>query len=165
MNPTHAFLLFVALALPACKESAQRAGAAAAASAAPIGIAECAACKMVVREQPAPRGQVVHRDGHRVHLCSIADLVHYVAAPSPHGAPSGVFVEALEDGFDPKSTDTKERPWVPAESAAYVVGVPRQHIMGPPVLAYSDRLRAETAAARHGGKVTLWKDLPAKVAR
>ena len=32
----------------------------------------CTACGMVVREQPAPRGQVIHRDGTRVFLCDFS---------------------------------------------------------------------------------------------
>ena len=32
---------------------------------------ECAACGMIVREQPSPRAQAVHRDGERVYFCSI----------------------------------------------------------------------------------------------
>ncbi|HMR06754.1 MAG TPA: nitrous oxide reductase accessory protein NosL [Polyangiaceae bacterium] len=153
-------LLMTAMApLPACQSKSSTDTTAASASAAPIGIAECAACKMVVREQPAPRGQAVHRDGTRVHLCSIGDLVQYLASPSPHGNATAVFVEALEVNFDPKGSDTKERPWVAAESASYVVGVDRERIMGPAVLSYRERGEAEAAAKAHGGKLRTWAEL------
>ena len=147
------------LLIPACQDKANTDAVASAASAAPMGAAECAACKMVVREQPAPRAQAVHRDGTRVHLCSIGDLVQYLASPSPHGSAIAIFVEALEGDFDPKGSDTKERPWVAAESASYVVGVDRERIMGPAVLSHKDRVLAERAAQAHGGKVSDWAEL------
>ena len=143
----------------ACDDKGKSEAAKASASAAPIGMAECAACNMVVHEQPAPRGQVVHRDGTREHLCSIGDMVQYLQAPSPHGSATSIFVEALEADFDPAKSDTKPRPWIPAESASYVVGVKRERIMGPAVLSYKERGQAETAAKKHGGKLASWQEL------
>ncbi len=152
-------IVTAAAPVPACQSKSSTDTTAASASAAPIGIAECAACKMVVREQPAPRGQAVHRDGTRVHLCSIGDLVQYLASPSPHGNATAVFVEVLNVNFDPKASDTKERPWVAADSASYVVGVDRKRIMGPAILPYRERGQAEVAAKAHGGKLKTWAEL------
>ena len=153
--------LVVCLASISCKGKKETDGASkSTASAAHIGLAECSACKMVVREQSAPRGQVVHRDGTRAHFCSLGDLVHYLEAPSPHGRATGIFVEALESTFDPTITDTKERPWVAADSATYVVGVKRKRIMGPAVLSYRQRSQGESAAKKHDGKLTTWPELP-----
>lgn len=146
-----------------CDRKAAHDHGTAAASAAPIGAAECAACGMVVREQPAPRGQAVHRDGTRVHLCSIGDMVHYLQSPSPHGKPSALFVEALEPSFDPASIDTAPRQWVSAETASYVVGIERKRVMGRAVLAYAERSHAEAAAKKSGGRVKTWNELPAFV--
>lgn len=160
--PLMAMLLSAAL-LPACKEEKSETSTAAAGSAAPIGLAECAACKMVVREQPAPRAQVIHRDGTRAHLCSIGDLVQYLQAPSPHGKPSAIWVEGLEAEFDPTASDTKERSFIEATSAHYVVGVKRERIMGPAVLAYASAEVAKSAAAKHGGTVNDWQQLQAYV--
>ncbi len=151
-------LMAFSLAL-GCDDEAKSGAAAGSASAAPIGMAECAACKMVVHEQPAPRGQVVHRDGTREHLCSIGDMVQYLQAPSPHGSATSIFVEALEGDFDPAKSDTKPRPWIPAESASYVIGVKRERIMGPAVLSYKERAQAEAAAKKHGGKLATWPEL------
>ncbi len=153
-------LLLAALGAVSCDKKPSDAHAAAATSAAPIGIAECAACGMVVREQPAPRGQVVHRDGTRVHLCSIGDMVHYLQTPSPHGKPAKIHVEALPVDFDPTGTDTNERPWVDAEKASYVVGVERKRVMGRAVLAYAERAQAEAAAKRLSGQLKTWEELP-----
>lgn len=156
-------MLLLALGLTACDKKPSDAGNSAGTAAAPIGAAECSACGMVVREQPAPRGQVVHADGKRVHLCSIGDLVQYLAEPSPHGKPTAIYVETLDPAQDPKQNATEERPWAPAESAGYVVGVERRGIMGKPVLAYPSRELAVTAAARHKGQPKQWSELHAHV--
>ncbi|MAE95734.1 MAG: hypothetical protein CL910_13845 [Deltaproteobacteria bacterium] len=107
----------------------------------PVAIAdqEDAVCGMLVRDQSAPRSQVIHRDGERSFLCSIGDLLVYLDVPSPHGVPSKVWVEAMEPGEDPGASHTGPHSWIPAEDGVYVVGIERHGIMGPPVLVYRSR--------------------------
>jgi len=124
-----------------------------------MGPATCAACGMVVSEQPAPRGQAVHRDGTREFFCSLADMVQYAEIPSPHGALTHAFVEALDPATDPLETDVAPRVWVDAEAAGYVLGVARKMIMGTPVLAYADAAQAKAVAESAGGTVHAWADL------
>lgn len=130
---------------------------------------ECAACGMIVREQPSPRGQVVHRDGERAFFCSIADMHSYLEAPSPHGAVVATHVEVLAVDDDPAARSTAPERWVNAEEAAYVLGVPRRMIMGEPVLVYASHEDAERAAERLGGRTMNWttlrSDLRAAAAR
>ncbi len=156
-------MVLLALGLAACDKQPTDANNPQGTAAVAIGAAECVACGMVVREQPAPRGQVVHADGKRAHLCSIGDLVQYLAEPSPHGKPSAIYVEVLAPEQDPKKNSTEQRPWVPAESAGYVVGVERKGIMGKPVLAYPSAEIAATAASAHSGQQRKWSDLHAHV--
>ena len=120
------------------------------------GTAECSVCGMVVAEQPAPRGQVVHRDGHHAFFCSIGDLRAYLQTPTPAGRPERVWVEVLPDGFDLDSRDTSPRAWLSAEEAVHVVGVQRGGIMGLPVLSFAD---AASAAVPAGARVTTWAAL------
>lgn len=136
-----------------CERKSGGTAAQAAASAAPIGLAECAACGMVVREQPAPRGQIVHRDGTRVFLCSLGDLAQYLQSPSPHGDATDVFVEVLAPSEAPTQKDTAEHAWVRAADARYVVGVEREGVMGRPVLAYRSQADAEAAHKKLGGEI------------
>lgn len=111
---------------------------------------EGAVCGMIVSEQPAPRAQVVHRDGSRRHLCGIADLLFYLEAPSPHGAPIEIYVEAMEIDEDPRDLHFGAHEWIRAEAAVYRIGDERpQLIMGDPVMVYRDRPTAEGAIA-HG---------------
>ncbi len=123
--------------------------------AAPLSDHEDPVCGMFVREQPAPRGQLVHRDGSRFFLCSLGDLLVHLEAPSPHGNVQAVFVEVMKAGENPKTAKTGEHPWVRAEEALYVVGVDRPGIMGEPVLAYASRAEADTAMELHGGEQVL----------
>lgn len=112
---------------------------------------EDAVCGMLVREQSAPRAQVVHRDGERAYFCSIGDLLVHLSAPSPHGAATDVFVEVLSPEEDPLEAHVGEHPWRRADQVTYVVGVDRPGIMGAPVLAYLDAETARLVASRHPG--------------
>ena len=115
-------------------------------------------CGMFVREQSAPRSQLVHRDGSRFFLCSLGDMLVHLDAPSPHGKAEAVFVEVMQTAEDPAQSHTGEHAWLPAEEAAYVVGIERRAIMGEPVLAYASRNEAEAAMKMYGGTALL--DLP-----
>lgn len=121
-----------------------------------IGLAECAVCGMVVREQPAPRGQLLHRDGTRAHVCSIDELRAAITAPSPHGAVRAAWVEALPAGVPVEELGVAPRPWVRVEAAGFVRGVPRERIMGEPLLSYATPEEAAAEAARLGGQAVGW---------
>ncbi len=123
---------------------------------------ECAVCGMSVRDQSAPRTQVVHRDGTRFFLCSIGDLMVHLSSPSPHGRAAGIFVEVMEPDEDLALSLTDRHPWARAADAFHVVGVERTRIMGRPVLAYSDRSSANAVASRYpGARVVDFADLEA----
>ncbi len=152
-------LIAALLALTACGSKDNDERPAAPAGPAAIETAECAACGMVVREQPAPRGQIVHRDGTRAFFCSLDDLRQYALAPSRHGEIVETYVETVADDLDPATTPVDERPWSDAADAHYVVGVSRPGIMGPPALAYASAAAAQAAAAKHAGRTLVWKAL------
>ncbi len=151
--------LWALLALVGCRGDPAPGAAVVEPTAQAIGVEECAACGMVVREQPAPRGQLVHRDGQRAHFCSVGDMVQYLRAPSRHGKVTAAFVEVLDPAVDPKLTSTALRPWIRAESAGYVVGVHREGIMGPPVLSYAEPAIAAQVAMAHQGQARTWAQL------
>jgi len=128
---------------------------------APVAITdqEGAVCGMLIREQSAPRAQVVHRDGERAFVCSIGDLLAYLDAPSPHGAPAGVLVEVMQAEQQPADSHTGAHPWIAVEDGVYVVGIERPQIMGAPVLVYRDRAAAEQVAAGETAKILTWAEL------
>ena len=134
-------LMLAGLAVVACTDDRR---SDAATELAPVEIAdqEGAVCGMLVRDQSAPRAQVIHRDGERAFVCSIGDLLAYLEAPSPHGSPAKVFVEVMDPAEDPWDSHPGAHPWVAAEDGVYVVGAKRRQIMGAPVLVYRDRASA-----------------------
>lgn len=120
---------------------------------------ECAVCGMVVAEQPAPRGQAVHRDGTHAFACSLGDLRAYLQSPNPRGEPVAVYVESLPAGADPASRVTEAQDWTAASDAFFVPAPDREGIMGEPLLAFADRAAAEAAAAQTGTGVVDWEQL------
>jgi nitrous oxide reductase accessory protein NosL len=115
----------------------------------PLGNQEDALCGMLVREQSAPRGQLIHRDGTHQFFCSVADLLAYLDAPSPHGRVDRIFFESLDPSEDPAISHLEEHAWIGSGNAFFVVGVERKGIMGPPVLVYEDRAAAESVLMRY----------------
>ena len=128
---------------------------------APIDLAECAVCGMVVGEQTAPRAQVVYRNGVHQHVCSVEEVRALVQSPSPLGKPLGVYVEALPVGFDPATSFTQPLPWVAVEDALFVYGAERPMVMGRPALTFADPEAADQAAAAIGTDVIRWDALQA----
>jgi len=139
--------LALILSLMACGSNDETA-AAADLSAAPIAEHECAACGMILREQPAPRAELVHRDGERAFFCSIADLITYLEAPSPHGQPQAIYVEVMADDATPDHLSTEPRPLRLAQDVSFVYGDMHRPVMGEPVLTFTTRAAAELAATR-----------------
>ena len=125
------------------------------------GLAECSVCGMVVREQPAPRGQVVLREGQHLHFCSIGDLRAWLDAPSALGAPVATYVEVLPADQDPLSISSAPHPWVQAEDAWYVFGARRPGVMGLPVLTWTDAGVARRVAHQLGTEPARWSDVRA----
>ena len=124
-----------------------------------IGPEVCGACGMVVREQPAPRAQAVHRDGTRVYFCSIGDMIQYIVTPSPHGKVKRTFVEVLSPDVQLSSHDTHPHEWYDARQAHYVLGVKRSGIMGPPVFIFASSDEAEYASKHLDGQIYSWSNL------
>ncbi len=137
----------------------QSASSGAAARPEPIAEHDCASCGMIVREQPSPRGQVVHRDGTHEWFCSIADVVAYVGAPSPHGRIEHVWVETQAVDVDPAANATADLPWMPAADAFFVLGVERERVMGPGVLVFASEADARSAAERLHGRMARWDEV------
>ncbi|MBW2233597.1 MAG: nitrous oxide reductase accessory protein NosL [Deltaproteobacteria bacterium] len=140
----------LALALLGCGSADERA-ASSAHQAVALADQEDEVCGMLLREQSAPRSQLVHRDGSRFFFCSLGDMLTYLSAPSPHGRVEALFVEVMGAGEDPMQSHTGEHPWAAAEEATYLIGIPRPGIMGAPVLAYASQREAERAMQGHTG--------------
>lgn len=148
---------WIALVVAACGAGADVAPSASARPE-PISDHECGSCGMIVREQPSPRAQLVHRDGTHAWFCSIADLVAYQGSPSPHGRVERAWVEALPADFDPQANEVAQEDWVEAERATFVLGVERDMVMGTPALSFASADEARAAAERLGARAESWDD-------
>ncbi len=157
-------MLALALLLAACQpEENSSATDAESATASDPKTETCAACGMVMREQPAPRGQVVHRDGTRAFLCSIDDLVQYLDIPSPAGKPTRIYAEVMPDGHDSKDMNQAWQPWFDVADLFFVTGIERGAVMGDPVMTYRARAAAEKAAEKWGGSLVTFEQLRAAI--
>ena len=154
----HTIALILILLITACGRAPEM-GDSESLTADAIGHATCAACGMVVSEQPAPRGQMIHRDRTRVFFCSLGDMVRYYEAPSPHGQPVAVYVELMDPSTSPTLLSMEPRPWAQGQETAYVLGLPRTGIMGEPIMAYATEAQADQVIRAHGGHLVEWNDL------
>lgn len=141
-------LLALAFLISACAE--EEGAPLASIQHAPIHDHECGVCGMSVAMQPAPRAQVVHRDGTRRFFCSIADWQLDMSAPSPHGRVVASFVEVLDADSNPMTSSTEPHRWVAAPDVSYVVDITRPGVMGKPVLTFDDPALAEKIADGQG---------------
>lgn len=121
----------------------------------------CAACGMVVREQPSPRGQAIYRDGSREFLCSTGDLVQFLAVPSARGKPIAIYAEVMPDDHEADTRDTGWQPWVEAAELFFVIGIERDAVMGNPALTFNTQEAAEKVAKKLTGKVVIFDELKA----
>ncbi|NOY92491.1 MAG: hypothetical protein GXP55_14960 [Deltaproteobacteria bacterium] len=131
----------------------------------PIAEHECSTCGMILREQPAPRAELVHRDGERAFFCSIADLVTYLEAPSPHGHPVAIYVEVMADDATPDDLSTDAKPMRPADQVSFVYGELHRPVMGEPVLTFATGAAAQRAAERLHAQVTDFEGVKAALSR
>ncbi len=122
----------------------------------------CAACGMVVREQPAPRGQVIYRNGSRQFLCSTGDLVHFLEVPSPSGKPMAIYAEVMPDDHEAGTRDTAWQPWGEAGELFFVIDIEREGVMGKPALTFNTQEAAGKAAKKFTGKVVIFDELKAE---
>jgi len=152
-------LLSFLLALVACQSEDGAAQSKEDLTAKNVDTATCAACGMVVREQPAPRGQVIHRDGSREFFCSIDDLVQYLDVPSPKGRPRKVFAEVLPDEHAMDDMNPSWQEWDEADALYFVTGVERPGVMGAPSLTYRTKESAENAAEEFKGAIVTFEQL------
>jgi copper chaperone NosL len=162
MKNTIMLALLAGLLATGCSQSNGASGTATAPAPSDADVETCSACGMVVREQPAPRGQVVHRDGTRAFFCSVGDLLQYLEIPSPHGKPTAVYSEAMPPEHTLTDLDTEWKPWTAVGDLAFVTDISREGVMGKPVMAYATREAAEKSAATFGGKVKSFTELQQK---
>lgn len=120
---------------------------------------ECEACAMYVSEQPAPRGQLIYRDGSRRFFCSVGDLLSFLTIPSSLGQAVEIWVEGMPADMVPTINNSSPQPWVKIDQASFVTGIKRVRVMGMPAISFASREDAETFISQHGGELNNWATL------
>jgi len=117
-------------------------------------------CGMNVLEHPGPKGQILleSRLG-PVWFSSARDTLAFTMLAEEPKDIRAIYVSDMaraQSWEDPGAEN-----WVDARRAFYVIGSDRQGGMGAPeAVPFSDRAAAERLAARHGGRVVTFREVP-----
>jgi copper chaperone NosL len=116
-------------------------------------------CHMVVAEHEGPKGQIF-LDGKTtpIWFSSVRDTLAFTMLPEEPKTIAVIYVNDMA-----KASWDKPEPgtWIEAQKAVYVVGSSRQGAMGgSEVVPFSAKDAAETFAARYGGRLTAFADIP-----
>ncbi|MDP6706500.1 MAG: nitrous oxide reductase accessory protein NosL [Alphaproteobacteria bacterium] len=149
--------LFALLLLAACDE------AEVAAPPAPMQLTRDAIgyyCNMTVIDHPGPKGQIFVKGQDRpVWFSSVRDAVAFTMLPGEPKQLSAVYVH--DAGRMASWKAPGDATWIAATGAHYVIGSRMKGGMGlPEAVPFSDPDRAAAFAARHGGHVVAWKEIP-----
>jgi copper chaperone NosL len=116
-------------------------------------------CGMIVADHPGPKAQIFLADAAEpLWFSSVRDAVAFTLLPEEPKTIATIYVNDMgrADWESPQAGT-----WIDAKSATYVIGSERTGGMGAPETApFAERRDAETFAARHGGKVVTFADIP-----
>ncbi|NVO12462.1 MAG: nitrous oxide reductase accessory protein NosL [Rhodoplanes sp.] len=117
-------------------------------------------CGMNVLEHPGPKGQIVLASRiDPVWFSSARDAVAFTMMPDE---PRDIRAIYVSDMGRAESWDTPgAENWVEARKAVFVIESDKRGGMGTPeAVPFGERAAAETFAARHGGRIVGFKDIP-----
>ncbi|MCP3674239.1 MAG: hypothetical protein GY829_07190 [Gammaproteobacteria bacterium] len=120
---------------------------------------ECAICGMYIANQPAPRAQILHRNGEHAFFCSIGDMLTYHQIPSPLGKPVKIWVETLDKETNPLISDIEQHQWTDHKNASYLTKINRRMVMGYPVVALQSKSDSIQMQKEYGGELSTWDSL------
>lgn len=118
-------------------------------------------CNMIVADHPGPKAQIhEHAMSTPLWFSSVRDGLAYVMLP---GEAQKVTAFYVHDMGRAKSWDAPpdDGVWIKAEDAHYVLDSSLRGGMGAQEAApFADRVAAEAFAAKHGGRVVAYADIP-----
>ena len=118
-------------------------------------------CNMIVADHPGPKAQVFEKGRKKpVWFSSVRDALAYLALFGEAQRPLAVYVHDMG-----RATRYEKPPddgiWVQAKDAVYVIGSRKRGGMGArETVPFASRARAKAFAAKHGGKVVAYSDIP-----
>ncbi len=146
------------LALAACGEEVSTAGAPAPEEMTRAAIGHY--CNMIVADHPGPKAQLHLRDAAApVWFSSVRDVVAYTMLPEEPKSITAIYVNDMAKATNWDSPEPGT--WIAARDAWYVIGSDRRGGMGAPeTVPFSDRDAANRFAAKHGGRLVRWEEIP-----
>ena len=117
-------------------------------------------CGMALVEHPGPKGQIILASQNApVWFSSARDAVAFTLLPEEPKDIRAIYVSDMAKA--PNWNDPGVDNWVEARSAVFVIGSAVRGGMGAEeAVPFSDRSAAEHFAARHGGKVMAFAEIP-----
>jgi copper chaperone NosL len=118
-------------------------------------------CGMNVLEHPGPKGQVIlGKIPEPIWFSSARDAVAFTMLPEEPKDIAAIYVSDMAEA--PSWDEPGEGNWVEARQAYYVIGSAMTGGMGAPeTVPFSTSDAAAAFAAKHGGKVVRFADIPA----
>lgn len=119
-------------------------------------------CQMTVLDHEGPKAQI-HLTGlqHPLWFTQVRDAVAFTLSPEEPKTISAIYVNDMEKAasWDQPGTDN----WIDADAAWFVTGSARSGGMGAPeAIPFGSKAGAEAFAAKSGGSVLRFKDIPAE---
>lgn len=121
-------------------------------------------CQMNILEHPGPKAQIhlASFPGKPLFFSQISDAVAYLRMPEQADAVTATFVSDM--GAAASWANPGETNWIAADKAFFVVGSSAKGGMDAPELVpFADVPKARDFAARNGGQVTSFADIPETV--
>lgn len=114
---------------------------------------------MILLDYPGPKAQLSRRDGTVEYYCDTSGLL--VALHDPDRAPG--IAKAYVRNFDDREWGSYADGWITASSAVYVIGGRRMGAMGPTLVPFLHRAKADAFAAKNGGHVLAFNEITPQV--
>lgn len=115
-------------------------------------------CRMIVVDHKGPKGQIHLKNRKPVFFSSVRDTIAFTMLPEEPRQVTAVFVNDMTaTDWDSPGQDT----WIRARNAFFVIGSSKRGGMGAPeAVPFKTEAAAMSFAARHGGKVVRFAEIP-----
>jgi copper chaperone NosL len=117
-------------------------------------------CNMIVQDHPGPKGQIFLSDRpDPIWFSSVRDTIAFTLLREEAKNITAIYVNDMSRAvWEAPEAGT----WIKVEGAWYVIGSERRGGMGAPeAVPFSTQSTAEAFAARHGGEIVAFADIPA----
>jgi copper chaperone NosL len=117
-------------------------------------------CGMIVADHPGPKAQLfLKKRADPIWFSSVRDAIAFTMLPEEPKAIAAIYVNDMGKAMNWESPEPGT--WIEARNAWFVVGSSRTGGMGAPeTVPFSEKTAAETFAAKYGGRLVRFEDIP-----